>query len=233
MERQSNMPLWPERFDVDALAKIRESVGPQWWSSLYQQTPVALGGGIIQSAWWQYYDKPPRVINRTVIALDTAFKTKTTSDYSVAAVWALVENGLYVLDVLRDRVEFPGLLRMVYQLHGKYPDALWLIEDAASGQSLIQVLNRESAIPVHAVEVVADKVTRLSKVSGYIESGRCFLPSDASWVYDFVQEHSQFPQGAHDDQCDSTAMAIGYLSRHLPGSRNTIFAESKKSRWKE
>lgn len=41
-------PLWPERYDVPALERIRATLGPRGWASLYQQQPIATAGG----AYW-------------------------------------------------------------------------------------------------------------------------------------------------------------------------------------
>ena len=36
--------LWPEQYDIAALEKIRQAVGPRDWSALYQQAPSPESG---------------------------------------------------------------------------------------------------------------------------------------------------------------------------------------------
>ena len=88
------------------------------------------------------------------------------------------------------------------------------IEDKASGQSLIQDLRRETKIPIIAIPAEDDKFTRATRVSGHVQAGRCYLPLDAPWVTDFVDEHANFPNGTYDDQVDTTSMAINEFVTH-------------------
>ncbi len=105
-------------------------------------------------------------------------------------------------------MEYPELKRAAKSLAAKWsPDAV-LIEDKASGQSLIQDLRAESALPVIALRPEADKLTRMSTVSAVIEAGRVFLPEVAAWLEDYEAEMTSFPNGAHDDQVDMTSQFL-------------------------
>jgi hypothetical protein len=86
-----------------------------------------------------------------------------------------------------------------------------LIEDAASGQSLIQELAIDTDLPVKAVKVGADKVSRAAAAEPTIEAGRVMLPEGLPWVGEFLAEVCAFPAGAHDDQVDALVQAINYL----------------------
>jgi predicted phage terminase large subunit-like protein len=50
-----------------------------------------------------------------------------------------------------------------------------LIEDKASGQSLIQELKRDTRLPILSIKVDSDKVSRAYAVTPSIETGRVFL----------------------------------------------------------
>jgi predicted phage terminase large subunit-like protein len=69
-----------------------------------------------------------------------------------------------LIDVWRDRVEYPDLKRAVGRLKDKYPTAVVLIEDKGSGTSLIQDLRSENKAPI-AINPEGDKITRLAAVS--------------------------------------------------------------------
>ncbi|MFJ2738501.1 terminase large subunit domain-containing protein [Streptomyces sp. NPDC087440] len=49
--RPVGAPLWPERYDHDALTEIRRSVGERVWWSLYMQQPRPQDGGVWEWAW--------------------------------------------------------------------------------------------------------------------------------------------------------------------------------------
>jgi phage terminase large subunit-like protein len=50
-----------------------------------------------------------------------------------------------LIDVWRDRVEFPALIKKVLELRTSFDADLVLVEDAGSGTSLIQTLNERTA----------------------------------------------------------------------------------------
>lgn len=210
--------LWPERFPIADLER-RQRLNPREFASLYQQTPYIEGGNLIRTHWWQNYptDMKPEKFVSLIIAADTAFKAKQDSDYSVMVVMGLDSTGdIYIVDLIRDRFEFPELKRRMISLNN-----LWrgrglrgiYIEDKASGQSLIQELKRESGVSVIPYKVSTDKVTRLSAVLPLIEGGRVFLPEQALWLDNFYDECQSFPSGTHDDQIDALSIGLDVLAR--------------------
>jgi len=56
-----------------------------------------------------------------------------------------------------------------------------LVEDTGSGQSLIQELKYQSALPIIPVSVDRDKIARAQAVTPLIEAGKVFLPELAPW----------------------------------------------------
>jgi predicted phage terminase large subunit-like protein len=212
--------LWPEKFDEDALESIRVNIGTQDFTALYQQRPFRAAGTIFRREWWQRYRGVDLSRAQQIIQVwDTAFKAKESSDYNVCSTWALLPAGAYILDVFRERLEYPELKRKAEDLHARWRPNAVLIEDRASGQSLIQDLERNTRIPVIPVKADTDKPVRASAVSSYVEARRVYLPDDAAWVDEWVEEHAAFPYGAHDDQVDTSSMALKrlFIDTHDPG----------------
>lgn len=213
-------PLWPERFPLDDLLRRRRQ-NPREFASLYQQEPYILGGNLIKSEWWQRYDTsdlvPETDLQTIIITADTAFKKNETADYSVFVTAGMDQHGdIYILDVTRGRWEFPDLKKRLIQQNVRWRGRglrATYVEDKASGQSLIQELRRESGIAVIARKVVNDKVSRVNAILPIVEGGRVFIPEQAAWVDDFLEETVTFPGGTHDDQVDAVTMAIDVLSR--------------------
>ena len=204
------VPLWPERYDASVLKTIRSSIGSRAFESLYQGNPTIAEGQIIKREWWRYYKEAP-AINFKLHSWDTAFKDKAQNDFSVCTTWGATDTGLYLLDVWRDKVEFPELKRIAVALYEKdKPDAV-IVEDKASGQSLIQELVRNTRIPVLPVKVDKDKVARAYSATPLIEAGKVWLPEEAEWLFDYIEELSAFPNGRNDDQVDSTTQALSFL----------------------
>jgi predicted phage terminase large subunit-like protein len=96
-----------------------------------------------------------------------------------------------------------------------------LIEDAASGTQLIQLLrqDRPNHVPLPiACTPVGDKVTRFAAQASKIEGGELLLPHSASWLADLEIELIGFPNARYDDQAD----AISQLLRHPPLEDDSI-----------
>jgi predicted phage terminase large subunit-like protein len=150
--------------------------------------------------------------SKLIWSYDTAFKTKAENDYTASQLWGKFGGDYYLLDFHKERIEFPALKARAKASYNSQPrpDAL-IIEDKASGQSLIQELRRDSQVPVIAVKVDSDKVSRCYAVTPLIEAGRVFLPSQHPNLQDFLLECTSFPLGAHDDQVDAMSQALAYL----------------------
>jgi len=197
--------------DPDYIDRIRSS-GPAWlvkawldgdWDSCQE-------GAIFKREDWQYYKTPPQFI-RIYQSWDTAFKTNQENDYSVCTTWGIAQNGYYLLHRWKGKVEFPELKRVAVQLADKFKPSVVLIEDKASGQSLIQELQRETRLPLKPIKVDSDKVARAYAVSPEQEAGNLYLPEGEPWVIDYIDNMSAFPNAAHDDDVDSTTQALSEM----------------------
>jgi predicted phage terminase large subunit-like protein len=117
----------------------------------------------------------------------------------------------YVLDVLRERLEYPDLRRKVIETHHRWSSIAnnyaLLIEDKGSGMSLIQDLRQEGirAIPVKPEK---EKILRMNAHTAKIEAGYVHLPRRAHWLEEFRREVMAFPACKHDDQIDALSQAL-------------------------
>lgn len=189
-----------------------------WLNGDWNATPE---GGLVKINWFKRYRAIPAEILRIVCSWDTAYKDGQENDPSVCTVWGETKQGFYLLDVFRKRLQYPELKRAVKSMAEKWkPDAV-LIEDKASGQSLIQELrNGPDKIPVIAIQTTDEngkqqsKLARLIKVTSVMESGLVYIPEQATWLLDYELELTLFPLAAHDDQVDSTSQALKWMFRH-------------------
>ena len=153
--------------------------------------------------------------SQIVQSWDTAFKKGADNSFSVCGTWGLTENGYYLLSVWRGRVEFPELRRvLIAQAEEWKPNAI-LVEDRASGQSLLQELKSATTLPVLPVKADSDKLSRAQAVTAIVEAGKVYLPEQASWLNEYIDEMASFPMGLYDDQVDSTTQALNYFRERL------------------
>lgn len=234
--RRPGQALWPERYDEAALAALRESAGPYWWASLYQQSPQIEGGGLFRSDALRYStftqsDKgsfvrliqpegPPKVVPEIHLArfmvVDLAASTKTTADYSVYAHFAVTpDKDLVLLDAFRKRIEGAEHMATLERLYQAWKPRFCAIERATFGLSLIQTAARTGRIPIRELKPDFDKVSRAYAAGALAEAGKLYLPKDAPWLAEWVAELVGFPNAAHDDCVDVTAYAAHLVNQQL------------------
>lgn len=202
--------LWDFKHTIDELLKMK-AANPYNFIGQYQQEPTPKEGGIIKSEWFERYCTPPAEKLRIIQSWDTAYKPKLQNDPSVCTTWLQTkDNKYYLLDCFVMRGEYPDVKRAVQSRYDQFKPQAVLIEDKASGQSLIQEL-RHTRIPVIAIQPENDKITRLNSVSTIFEAKQVYLPENASWLADYEHELLSFPLAAHDDQVDSTSQALEWL----------------------
>lgn len=228
--------LWPERYDVDALAALRKSSGSYVWSALFQQSPQIEGGGLFRSDALRYHtynrtekgsfvrlmapEGPPKVVPEAQLArfmvVDLAATLKTTSDFSVYAHFAVTpDKDLVLLDAFRARIEGSEHMAVLERLYNAWKPRFCAIERATYGLSLIQTAARTGRIPIRELKPDTDKVSRAYGAGALAEAGKLYLPRDAEWLSDWVNELVGFPNAAHDDCVDVTAYAAHLVNQQL------------------
>ena len=90
------------------------------------------------------------------------------------------------------------------------PDVI-LVEDASSGIPLVQELQRNTRLPVLPIPAKGSKMARALAATPLIEAGKVFLPENAPWLFDYIEELSAFPNAEYDDQVDSTTQALSFM----------------------
>jgi predicted phage terminase large subunit-like protein len=208
-ERCPDEVLSPEREPLEVLEELRRQLGSDLFSAQYQQMPVPPGGAMIKKAWVRRYIEPPRG-TFVVQSWDTASKGGPENDWSVCTTWIDTDEcQLYLLDVLRCRLDYPRLKATMQQHSMQWNARKVLIEDAGIGTGLIAELRYK--IPgVIGIKPQYDKETRMSMASGLIEAGQVYFPERASWLADLETELFSFPGSRHDDQVDSISQMLNY-----------------------
>ncbi len=214
--REAGDILWPERDGPKELASLKTAMGTRDYEAQYNQEPAPPEGAMFNPGWWKYYREVPAGLDEVIQSWDMTFKDKKHSDFVVGQVWGRKGANKYLLDQVRDRMDFPTTKRAFLNLSAKWPEAhLKLVEDTANGPAIIASL-KTTVAGIVAEPVKGSKAARAAAVTPTVEAGNVFLPDPeylpdaASWVGDFVHEHSRFTgEGdAHDDQVDACSQAL-------------------------
>lgn len=204
--------LHSSREPLSTLDDLRQSVGETVFASQYLQDPLPAEGKIIKSCWLQYYKKEqlPTRFDAIFQSWDTASKLLNQHDFSVCTTWGVSGTHLYLLHVLRDRMDFPTLSCTVIRHADQFDASTVLIEDKASGMPLLQELSSRGFNRARGVVPDGDKVMRMHGQTVLFENGVVRLPSEAPWLSEYVRELTAFPNAKHDDQVDSTSQALAW-----------------------
>jgi len=211
--------MFPVRFPQSVVDAERTRLGRSGFDGQMQQRPSAAEGEIFRRGHLQLLplDQLP-ACTEVLISLDTAFSTKTTADYSAAVVLGKHARGFTILDVVRGRWGFPELVKVTQQLAEEWQPTAVLIESKASGQSLVQELQQNSSLPIKAIEVASDKISRAAATTPTWEANRVYAATGSVWLDDFESELYAFPKAPNDDQTDAFTQAILFSIQARPGA---------------
>ena len=205
--------MFPAMFSADWVSAEHRRLAGAGYAGQHQQRPASKDGEIFKRGFIRFYDPalPLPAFKRKIMSWDTAFKEKQQNDPSCGLVGAEGDLGIYLLDHTLGQMGYPALKEKAKTWAAAHRPSALLIEDKASGQSLIQELKQETSLPVVPVQVEADKVSRAWAVVPTWEAGRIYLPTGAEWVDAFLDELYTFPKAAHDDQVDAFTQLVRYL----------------------
>lgn len=169
----------------------------------------------------RFDDTIKRRYSKIIIVIDSAFSTKASADYSVVSVFGKFENEIHLLRLERGHWDFNTLIEMLKSLYFWSSDKFGnvneiLIEKKASGQSLIQEIQRLTTLQIKPVIPTTDKFTRLTEVIAHLELLKLPMSDNPLnyWINDFLKECKEFRadlKHAHDDQVDTMIYALKEL----------------------
>jgi predicted phage terminase large subunit-like protein len=196
---------------LDVLERIRSQMPLEDFAAQYQQNPVPAGGTMIKRERVLRYDRLPNPtsLSKVIQSWDTALKEGELNDYSVCTTWLYHEKKYYLVDVLRERFDFPTLrMRAIAHAHAHHANTI-LIEDTGVGTALVSEL-KNAGLPAIAVKPQHGKQIRMFIQSQKFENGTALLPKQAPWLPDLESELFAFPHTVHDDQVDSISQTLAY-----------------------
>lgn len=227
--RKEGEALFPEHKSLEFLQKRKDKMASASWLSLYQQSPIILGGNIFKFDHWQWWKVLPE-IKYLFITVDTASKKNTWNDFTVFQCWAMAKDApcIYLIDMIRKRMEAHELRKTAKMFYTKHNTGRIVVpvgyrtsqteesvtklrkmyvEDKSSGIGLIQDLKKDH-YKIEAIPRSTDKVERAYDSQPEIEAGKVYLCEGVPHVSYITEEGTEFPNGAFDDAIDDTMTAI-------------------------
>ena len=247
--------LWPSKFPLDVINDRKAELGSHF-EPIYQQNPQAQEGNIFKHKYWKRAYTVPGKILSVIQSWDTGYKKGDDNSYSACTTWVETENCYWLVHAWWGKVSFPELKRKAVELYQNptinqtygRPNQV-LVEDKASGQSLVDELEEDTTLPVKRIQPEGDKVARAHIVSPAFETGNVGILEGKVWTVDDGKEVTskdvidicaKFPGVKNKDIVDSITQAVQHL-RHgnnfkytyhyaSNGKRKSIFEREREAK---
>ena len=236
LSRLPGEPLWPESYPLEALEQLRETLGSRDWSSLYQQCPLADSDVIFQQKWLQFYDQAPDIgnfidrnyhrhtnnpiepANYIVHSWDLSFGgTSAGSSWVCGQAWGIKGKHKYLLHMYREQAGFSESLEAIRAMDAQFPASHILVEAAANGRAVLDVMRIEFGDRLIGIKVTDSKQSRAFATVPMLERSEVSLPSPKlfQWVKPLLVEMQSFPQSATDDAIDSMTQCLNWVDKRI------------------
>lgn len=235
VERKTGDFLHAERNGQKEINDLKIELDSYAYSGQYQQRPSPEGGGEFRKEWLQYYDSlAPHTLNYYIF-VDPANSKNKDSDYTAMVVMAAGGDGnLYLVDLVRDRLNVREREEKLFELHKKYRPKSVVYEKYGMqcDTDWLSKAMEDRNYRFHLQEIGGrlSKNDRIKRLIPYFADRKIYLPkvlfktnykNQAIDVIDefVIQEYCTFPVGIHDDLldamsrlCDITLQYPGYNS---------------------
>jgi predicted phage terminase large subunit-like protein len=218
--RRPGEALFPQRYDLEHLDKIRRLMGSFWWSAIYQQDPRGDTAKLANKEWLQYLNSEA-LPNPNHLSWgrfwDFAGKKKG-GDYTVGLLFGADKPRKtgYIYDVKREQLspnELDNLVKTTAESDGKGVPVYILEEPGASGLITTEHFKKllKGFTTVHGVPEVINKVAKAHSMLAGAERGDLYLKM-AHWNETFADEFDRFGHECdYDDQVDCAAVGWNKL----------------------
>lgn len=225
--REAGEALCPERYDLEALGRIRQTLGHSFYA-LYQQRPQPLEGGMFKLGWFEFVEAFPWSMRRVVRYWDKA-GTADGGAYTAGVLMGYVTGIFYVLDVVRGQwtsgTREQTIATMAYLDRQQWGDAyeVWVEQEPGSGgkESAENTVRNLAGFTVHADRPTGDKALRAEPYAAQAEAGNVRI-FKGDWNAAYLNELTSFPTGTYADQVDASSGAFAKLTTKQYGPPGTV-----------
>lgn len=228
--KPSERALWPEWYDLDALKRIRNDVGPRDWSALFQQRPTPDDGTYFKREWLKHWSVKPDSLH--IYGTSDYAVTDGGGDYTVHRVWGVAPNGdIYRLDGWRGQTAADEWIEQKLNLIKRYKPVAWfgeagVIQKAVEPMLTRRMRERKVYCRMEWLPSIADKPTRARGIQSRMAMGAVYFEPGAD-----VEEFVRFPAGKHDDDVDTASMIGRALDDAHPAIAKHDEPAKKRDRW--
>jgi predicted phage terminase large subunit-like protein len=211
--------LWPERYDVDALKRIKAAIGPRDFEALYQQNPTPDDGTFFLRDWFKRHDEAPK-LGHVYITSDYAV-TEDGGDWTAHLVWNYHEDTLTLIDGWTGQTSADVWIEELLRLFKQHRPLCYFGEAGVIVKAVKPMLTRRmNELRVFArtewIPSISDKPTRARAFQARAAMGKVSLPK-SDLGEKVLNQLLSFPAGKHDDLVDTCALMGMVIDMAHPG----------------
>lgn len=222
--RKAGQALWPERYPVEALEKIKTVVGPYVWASLYQCSPVLTEKQEFKPEWYKYIEEQELESMQTAnyLTVDTAMSKKAQADSCGFCDNSVDREEFWNLRAWRAKLGPEELVDTLFALHEKRQYSAIGIEKTTYTDGLKPFLDAEQRkrrkfLPI--VEMMHKGTAKEIRIRSVIPRYAAGSIRHIEGQCDALEEEQMnFPNGMHDDVID----ALGYQDQIVSKKKATV-----------
>lgn len=229
--RKAGEPLWPEKYDLDALANIRDTIGVYDWSSLYQQNPIPSELQEFKSSYFKYFEEDDIATKNldVYVMVDLAISQKLSADNTSIQVIGK-ESGssnIYRLEEYTGRFDPLQVIEILFNLKTKYGYKLMKVGiegvqyQKALSYFILQEMRRKGIyFDIVELKATGDKESRIRGLLPMYKAGVMFHRKGDK---DLESELLAFPVGKHDDRIDALAYLTQMIDHKINAKGSTTY----------
>jgi len=215
--RQPGEPLWPEKFSLESLDKMKASIGEYQWSALYQQHPRSGGGTewpdeyFAKDIWFDYW---PKTIAIKTIGVDPSKGAGGKhGDYSAIVKLGRDTDGTLYCEADLARRSSEAIIDTVLETQGEFRADAIAFETNQFQELLATQLQQKAAVAGYAVPLVkvvntVNKNIRIRRLGPYLAQKNIRFKANSPGTKLLVDQLRDFPVSEYDDGPDSLEMAL-------------------------
>lgn len=218
LRRVKGIPLFPQFKSKPFLMERRQASTTASWESLYQQSPIVVGGGLFPIENIKLSRSMPEFkrIKKTVRYWDKAGTTDDGAYTSGVLMHSIEDGGWFISDVQRFQkgaFERENRIKKTAErdaeLFGKLNVEIYLEQEPGSGgkESAERSIANLAGYKVFADRVTGAKEVRADPYAAQWQGGNITLLV-RPWNDPFLDEHEAFPNSQYKDQVDAAGGAF-------------------------
>lgn len=213
--REIGEALFPEHKSLEFLMKRKALMTSFNWISLYQCSPIQVGGGLIKVENFKITRAIPEGLERRIRYWDKAGSEDGGCYTAGVKVGKLADGRYIILDIISGQwtaLRREKRIKQTAQIDGRNVN-IWVEQEPGSGgmESAESTVRMLAGYSCKADKVTDSKGVRAEPFAAQVEAGNILL-LQAPWNKDFIAEAETFPDGQFKDMIDAAVGAFQKLA---------------------